>query len=76
MSQFIVTSDKNMLDEILTILKRFQGETKMKSSTKIVKEVDEGRKASHNNFSSEPHSPHFLVRAYCNDYIMLKSSKP
>jgi len=44
MSQFIVTSDKNMLDEILTILKRFQGETKMKSSTKIVKEVDEGRK--------------------------------
>ena len=25
--------------------------------------LNEGRKASHNNFSSEPHSPHFLVRA-------------
>ena len=24
---------------------------------------DEERKAIHNNFSSEPHSPHFLVRA-------------
>ena len=25
-------------------------------------ELYEGRKASHNRFSSEPHSPHFLVR--------------
>ena len=65
-----------MLDENLTILKRFQGETEMKCSTKIVKEVDEGRKASHNNFSSEPHSSHFLVRATSEssslDYFVLK----
>ena len=27
------------------------------------KRLSEGRKASHNNFTSEPHSSHFLVRA-------------
>ena len=40
---------------------------------------DEGRKACHNNFSSESHSPHFLVRATSEslffDYFVLKSLK-
>ena len=38
---------------------------------------NEGRKASHDNFSSERHSPHFLVRATSEsssfDYFVLKS---
>ena len=37
----------------------------------------EGRKASHNNLSSEPRDPHFLVRAttiYCPSHIILISS--
>ena len=31
--------------------------------SRILEHIVEGRKASHNNFSSEPYSPHFLVRA-------------
>ena len=38
-----------------------------------------GGKASHNNFSSEPHSSHFLVRVTLKsssfDYVVLKSLK-
>ena len=43
----------------------------------FVNKVKEGRKASHNNFSSEPHSPLFLVRTTSKsssfDYYVLKS---
>ena len=47
-TQFIL--DKNLIESSLVIIG-------------VVHEFNEGRKASHNHFSSEPHSPHFLVRA-------------
>ena len=56
--------------------------TKLCSSYQIDRSISilrshEGRKASHNNFSSEPHSPHFLIRTTSKsssfDYYALKS---
>ena len=39
------------------------------------RQVGDGKKASHNNFLSEPHSPHFLVRA-TSKFLSLSVSQP
>ena len=47
------------------------------SLNRFIIQSSEERKASHDNFPSEPHSPHFLVRATSEslffDYFVLKS---
>ena len=70
---------KHLSPKFFTFVKFWKSTKKLKFRNFFVLfiQMSEGRKASHNNFSSEPHSPHFLVRTTTKSpsfvYYVLKS---